>query len=285
MEWFFKKLIIHKNFKLFIIMNDSSGLLKDFIENKPLYSGLYLLGKKGTKREFNLREIQGFCSKCESEKPFHNDSTHDRIGFLLEYEEVIYAEVFFRCVSCRNRVMVFWLRFCQIDDSAIIVEKIGQFPQKELPRSKLLSKFFKSDKEEYNKAIICIANGYGVAAFAYMRRIVENNIVSLLEQIQEGVDKNSDIAKSVNDLKATSPMSDRIKIANNALPDYLKPDGFNPLGQIYALLSDGVHSLTDKECLEKAENIQACLEFMISELAAHKQNKEDFKKRLAALKK
>lgn len=266
-------------------MRDLTGLLKDFFENKPLYSDLYIPRVRGFKEEYKLREIQGFCSQCNADKPFHNTLENDRIGFLLGHEDIIYSVVRFGCVTCQNQEMSFWLRFEQKDGSVIGVKKIGQFPQKELPRSKALSKFFKTDKEEYNKAVICIANGYGVAAYAYMRRIVENNILSLLEQILEDVAADSDIAKSIGELKVTSPMSDRIKIANNALPEYLKPDGFNPLGQIYGLLSDGVHSLPDNECLEKAENIQACLEFMISELAAHKQNKEDFKKRLAALKK
>ncbi|MDC4389422.1 hypothetical protein NQ642_16225, partial [Acinetobacter baumannii] len=128
------------------------------------------------------------------------------------------------------------------------------------------------------------ANGYGVAAYAYLRRIVERNIFDLIELIQEEIDENSPIFKTLQELKSSSPMSDRIGIANKALPDYLKPDGFNPLGQIYGLLSDGVHSLSEEECLEKAENIQACLEFLISELATHKKNKEEFKKRLIALK-
>ncbi|MCB8770167.1 hypothetical protein [Acinetobacter soli] len=268
-------------------MNEEQILLKDFLENKPLYSEVSM------KKDFpmynttsvNFREMVYFCDICESIKPLHNDCD-DYNFFSIAYTDkqtMIFRR--FSCVSCQKFYKEFLIRLVKVDGKSCTLMKVGEYPQKQLPKSKTLSKFFREDKAEYNKAVICIANGYGVAAFAYMRRIVEKNILSLLDQIQESVSQDSAISNSINELKATSPMSDRIRIANSALPDYLKPDGFNPLGQIYGLLSDGVHSLSDSECLDKAENIQVCLEFLISELAAHKQNKEEFKKRLDALRK
>ena len=38
-------------------------------------------------------------------------------------------------------------------------------------------------------------------------------------------------------------MSEKIKVANTALPSHLKPDGLNPLGKLYQALSEGVHTL------------------------------------------
>lgn len=265
-------------------MSNLTSLLQNLFENKPLYSPIILPKKKSLIKTFELKEIQGDCSTCGCSKPFHNLDSHNRVGIINFEEDVKTHVIEFKCVTCDSSSLKFWVRYCQLDDVAISLEKIGQFPQKELPKSKALSKFFLKDKNEYNKAIVCIANGYGVAAYAYLRRIVERNIFDLIELIQEEIDENSPIFKTLQELKSSSPMSDRIGIANKALPDYLKPDGFNPLGQIYGLLSDGVHSLSEEECLEKAENIQACLEFLISELATHKKNKEEFKKRLIALK-
>ncbi|NUF17355.1 hypothetical protein HUN18_17105, partial [Acinetobacter lactucae] len=154
------------------------------------------------------------------------------------------------------------------------LKKIGEYPQKELPKSRALSKFFKQDKDEYNKAVICIAHGYGVAAFAYMRRVVENNINSLLDLISESEDSDPVIKEAILELRKEAPMSEKIKLANKALPAYLKPDGLNPLGTIYKVLSEGVHSLADSECLDKANALQSCIEYLISELATHKRNRE-----------
>lgn len=268
-------------------MNEEQILLKDFLENRPLYNELVIprIFNQHITTTQTLREIEYMCPNCDCMKPLHNDDDNLIIYRFDPSKKKLMTFVAFTCVSCRTFSKSFLVKFEKLEDDLLKVTKIGENPQKELPRSKVLSKFFKDDKKEYNKAVVCLANGYGVAAFAYMRRIVENNINSLLDLIQEDMDKDSSLALSLAELKITSPMSDKIRIANNALPDYLKPDGFNPLGQIYGLLSDGVHSLTDNECLEKAENLQACIEYLISELAAHKQNKEDFKKRLASLRK
>lgn len=268
------------------MLNDHEKI-RELLENKPLYATVDIERNLVYMQEtiLKLTELQFYCEKCEMSKPFHNISLDSIIFSYRSNQYGGFNEVTFDCVTCKKERKKFYLLVLRINNETFRVEKIGEYPQKELPKSRELSKFFKQDKDEYNKAVICIAHGFGVAAFAYMRRIVENNIFSLLDLIQEGVEPNSTLAKSIAELKITSPMSDRIKIANNALPDYLKPDGFNPLGQIYGLLSDGVHSLSDNDCLDKAENLQACLEFLISELATHKQNKEDFKKRLAALRK
>lgn len=265
---------------------DESINFKHFIENAPLYSSITLKNNLKGAFSYILKEIDADCPICDQNKPFHNYtgmiSTVVSIGAM---DKSHFDNVQFRCVTCVSYVKTFWFNSERTEDNLqVVVTKIGQWPQNKLPSSKVLSKFFKKDKQEYNKAVVCLANGYGVAAYAYLRRIVERNILDLIDLIQDEIDDKSPIFQSLQELKINSPMSDRIKIANKALPEHLKPDGFNPLGQIYGLLSDGVHSLSEEECLKKAEDIQACLEFLISELATHKKNKEEFKKRLNALK-
>lgn len=266
-------------------MSDLENILKEFFENSALYTPITLEGRRGWIRAHKLREIQADCPVCDTSKPFHNEDGGDHVIYMTGDVDSREFVLSFKCVTCKISSKKFWVKMTQIDNDSLQFQKIGQDPQKELPRSRALSKFFKEDKHEYNKAVICLANGYGVAAFVYMRRVIEKNINRLLDLINENVDSQSSLAQSLAKLKTTSPMSDKIEIANQALPDYLKPDGFNPLGQIYGLLSDGVHSLPDEQCLDKAQDLQACLEFLISELAAHKKNKEDFKSRLSSLRK
>jgi len=78
-------------------------------------------------------------------------------------------------------------------------------------------------------------------------------------------------------------MSEKISIANQALPEYLIPEGLNPLGRLYKVLSEGVHSYDDGQCLERAKNIQACIKYMISELATRKKNRDSFKSLIGGL--
>ena len=78
-------------------------------------------------------------------------------------------------------------------------------------------------------------------------------------------------------------MSEKIRVANLALPPHLKPDGLNPLGKLYQALSEGIHSLSDTECLERAKAIGECLTFLVSELASRKEHRARFKSLVGGL--
>jgi len=155
-----------------------------------------------------------------------------------------------------------------------------------LERDKVLQKFFSNDSEYYEKAVVCLGNGYGIAAFAYFRRIIENNIFNLLDLINEEAENatnSEEIKVALAELKKESPMSEKIKLANKALPEYLKPNGLNPLGKLYKVLSEGVHHLNDQECLEKTSGVQECLKYLISELSDRKKNQNRFKSMVGSL--
>lgn len=266
-------------------MTETAKLLKDFFENSPLYVPVTLKAENDmhSPRYFQLKEIQAECGVCKESKPFHNNGNNNYVIYLSSWENTNSFTLSFECVTCRQEKKRFWIKIDQNDD-IITFKKIGQDPQKELSRSKDLSKFFKSDKEEYNKAVICIAHGFGVASFVYMRRIIENNINNLLDMINEDEMIDQNIRDALLQLKDASPMSSKIAIANKALPDYLLIGGHNLLGTMYKVLSEGVHSLSDKECLERTKSVQNCLEYIISGLATHKKNKESVKKDVEFLK-
>jgi len=78
-------------------------------------------------------------------------------------------------------------------------------------------------------------------------------------------------------------MSEKIKIANTALPEYLASSGLNPLGKLYQILSAGIHGYSDESCLERAKTLQECIKYLISELSSRKKNRESFKKLVGSL--
>lgn len=267
-------------------MTETIKVLKDFFENTGLYIPVKIKIAESIyfSRAVDLKEIQGSCEICEESKPFHNLRSNNNVVFFSSYESVSNYLLEFQCVTCKTALKSFWIEAEQDDEQVVTLIKIGQNPQKEIFRNKELSKFFKSDKDEYNKAVTCIAHGYGVAAFAYMRRIIENNIMQLLDMIAEDDMVDNSIKSALSELRKESPMSEKISIANKALPSYLLISGHNPLGAMYKVLSEGVHSLSDEECLRRTETVQKCLEYIISGLATHKKSKEAFKNNLDLLK-
>lgn len=78
-------------------------------------------------------------------------------------------------------------------------------------------------------------------------------------------------------------MSDKIKVANKALPKYLKPKGLNPLSRLYKVLSEDVHIWNEQECLDKTSEIQGCVKYLKSELSDRKKNQGKFKSMVGSL--
>ena len=173
-----------------------------------------------------------------------------------------------------------------VDEETIRLQKYGERPRKRLARDPVLQRFLKDDLDNYEKAVDCLSNGYGIAAFAYFRRVVENNINGLLDLVQEDAKfsgEDTQVTAALAELRKNSPMNKRIEIANHALPKHLNPDGLNPLGRLYQVLSEGVHNFSEEECLKKAKETSVCLAYLVSELASRKKNRTRFKNMVGGL--
>lgn len=266
--------------------------IRQFLEKKELYQSEEFSLPTDARSDLCIKEIDGFCKKCGKIKPFQ-DTTHRPVVVGLRSNSIQISELesdlktyAYTCVSCNSEKHIFCIEQTVSDDK-IELKKFGQHPRKQLVRDKQLQKFLKTDIDNYEKGEICLHHCYGVAAFSYFRRIVENNIDELLSNIEnELVSTNSlstEISNAIKELHGKKPMTEKIKIANKALPDFLLANGVNPLGRLYKVLSEGIHKSSDKECLEKAEKLKACLSFLISELSHRREQRERFSKNIGSL--
>lgn len=260
--------------------------IKAFLETAPLYSWREFKKPFANRSSLWISEIDAYCDICEQPRPFQDLRPRGGgAGMAVHALKSGTSYFTFSCVSCRKAHREYLVEQV-LDDENIRIQKYGELPRSKLVRNRVLQKFLKDDLDNYEKAIVCLSHEYGVAAFAYFRRVVENNINSLLDLVQEdaqssGSDKS--ILDALADLRKDTPMSEKIKIANLALPNYLKPDGLNPLGRLYQVLSEGVHSLPEAECLQKATATSECLAFLVSELASRADHRARFKSLVSKL--
>ena len=284
--------------------------IKEFLENSPLYVWREFRKPKIDRVSLWIKEIDSFCETCGQSRPFQDlrsrgtaagmaaalarfsdtippdsRSRGDSIGSADLYLKAGISHFEFTCVSCKKETREYHVEQI-VNKETIQLQKYGERPRKRLARDPVLQRFLKDDLDNYEKAVDCLSNGYGVAAFAYFRRVVENNINGLLDLVQEDAQSSgadSEVVAALAELRGNPPMKKKIKIANHALPAYLNPDGLNPLGRLYEVLSEAVHNFPEEECLSKAKETSDCLAYLVSELASRKKNRTRFKNMVGGL--
>lgn len=154
----------------------------------------------------------------------------------------------------------------------IMIQKVGQFPPFEISAEKEVEKYLTSeDSDNYKKALTNLSVSFGIGAFAYFRRIIENEIKRIIEDIStmdfEGVEN---IKIALHSFEKDHQMANLIDVIDKYLPKSLKELGDNPIKLLYGQLSVGIHNYNDQECLKKAEMIDIVLSYVIKKVNEEK---------------
>ena len=185
------------------------------------------------------------------------------------------------CSACHESTRLFLVRFYKKDGEGtdhLFVEKVGQFPAWDIEMDKGLEKTLGEHAYYYKRGLICESQGYGVGAYAYYRRVIENIIEHLLGSIAnllEGEDKKHYEA-ALESTKADKKAQDRIQLVKDLLPKSLRPEGINPLDIIYSSLSGGLHAEDDSTCLDYAGDIKNALVYLVNEILKKKEHGKTF---------
>jgi hypothetical protein len=107
---------------------------------------------------------------------------------------------------------------------------------------------------ELNRAAGLNSHGIGVGSFVYLRRIIEKYILfpELERLIQEGALTKEQIGLA--DFKG------KVALVKDHLPSVLVENV-----KIYSILSKGIHSLSEKECLEIFNPLLTAIELILDE--------------------
>lgn len=164
------------------------------------------------------------------------------------------------------------IKAAETDQTKLNITKVGSNPPYDISPNRESYKFFtEEDKSLYKKALVCLSQSYGIGAYAYFRRILENEIIRILEAISLLQGTSSDRVKELlikyeNDHQ----MGYLVDGVYQYLPNNLKSIGDNPLKLLYGLLSGGLHAESDDTCMTKAETINELLVFVITKIDEEK---------------
>jgi len=254
-------------------MNNLSEKLREFLEKKPLYSWQKFELPAYSTPFTDLFQIEMECSTCKRSRPFSDRRARGSGSgnSVPKLESSIYSFLF-KCDSCSSSKYAF---FIEVDIENGKIRKVGQSPAWSINLDKDIDRFLEDDSEFFKKALICESQGYGIAAFSYYRRVVENSIGKILDNLRSILEmqgSSSEMIEQIDRALKGIVMDERIKIAKDAIPNSLRPNGMNPLAIIYDTLSAGIHRLPEEECLKNSEYIRVALSYLIKTLS--RQNEE-----------
>lgn len=267
------------------VAQETTNIMMNLIVNKGNYSSVGHITYEQYMDFINKNifyTLDLFCPKCNHEKTFvKQELTPVQLEKRIEHYSPIESdiqytyvahELKYTCPTCRKQI-AFYLYYNKEKNKVI---KIGQYPSfydisrdelKEYQKSSLISD---DDIKQLYKAYTCASESYFVAAYTYMRRVFENLLISAFITYQDEIGLSE---KDFRGLRSDEKL-EKLK-AFLAIDDEI----YKPL---YALLSVGIHTLTEEECGENFELLKSILLDILAEQKAKKE-KEEKRKQIKAL--
>ena len=202
-------------------------------------------------------------------------------GYHPENVFLIYS-----CRNCTKASKTYSLRVAlkkQLTGSAV---KYGEMPTFGPPLPNRLLKMAGDDSDLLLKGRQTENQGLGIGAFAYYRRVVENQKNRLLEDIRKAavrLEADDELLSSIDLAIKETRFSEALKLVKDAIPDGLKVKGQNPLTLLHRALSKGVHGLDDTECLERAQVVRHVLTKLVSNIALVTKEERDLDEAVSKL--
>lgn len=251
---------------------------KEFVEEYPLYRKYKVDNMPSTLDKFPKVQINMSCPICKSNQTFSMRNEYfENAGYMNAPSGGKGVRLLYKCTHCEKFERFFFIKIGG-DKSDTWLMKIGQYPAWEISGEPNVERLLGAHAEYYKKGLICESQGYGIGAFGYYRRIVEETIDELLSEIAdlisgEELEKYND---ALSKTKETIVTAEKIELVKDLLPPILRPDGMNPLSALHSALSQGLHAESDEDCLDLAQHCREVLVFLVNQVAASKETSKSF---------
>ncbi len=176
----------------------------------------------------------------------------------------------YRCRNCLRVGKTYAVHVISRRDNDGTLVKIGEWPSFGPPLPSRLQRLVQSERDLLLKGFQSEKRGFGIGAFAYYRRIVEDEKNSLIDQIIRACKKIVGGDRFIPGLEAAKNrirFTSAIEQIADAIPDALMMAGHNPLTVLHQALSKKIHSETDEACLDAAQAIRTILGEFLHRLA------------------
>jgi hypothetical protein len=251
--------------------------LAGFLSEYPLYSK-FGINQPIEAADLDKLEFEFF---CKNENAMHNfrleagmqNGNGRHVTDCVEGAIVDFTEIFSGiCQSCKEyKIDIILSGGTQKETPKYFIRKIGQFPAPETSLSKLpneMAVFLNNGSRElYSKALKNLDMEYGTGAFAYFKRVIENEMGRIIGAVSNPwSDSQKKINEAISVYKLNGQKSQSIEDISPHLPETLKEHGANILLLLHDVVLTNIHELTEEECMKKSKDIDALLRYLVKKL-------------------
>ena len=264
---------------------DASSLsFKEFLERTPPATEVEVTGlwaykyahRVGNVPSLTTPQLRLHCQTCEGVRTFRSEgappSVHSEppVGsFFLNYT----------CGDCHKqhkRYSIF-VRLAEEGDGGTAF-KYGELPPFGIPVANAVLRLFGKEAPLFMKGRQCENLGFGVAAFAYYRRVVENHkndIIEAIIKVCQTLNVDHELIAELKDAKSEISFQKSVEHIKAGIPQGLLINGHNPLEALHGALSVGLHNESDEECLAAASAVRLVLTDLTEKIASLRQENRE----------
>lgn len=204
-----------------------------------------------------------YCEKCEG---FRFYECTDRTLYVPNTK--IWARGFLKylCRNCEEKNKFYALSVIQTSNVIGTVYKYGELPIFGPVTPARVITLIGPDRDIFLLGRRSENHGLGIGAFAYYRRVVENQkgrIIREIAKVAKKLGASDSVLESFKKAGNETQFTTAIDDIKDGLPTILRIDGHNPLTLLHKALSEGLHAKDDATCLE----LSASIRIVLTELA------------------
>lgn len=194
----------------------------------------------------------------------------------------------YQCRNCQLNTKVYAVRLRRKDSMAMHgrVMKFGEYPAFGPPIPSRVISLVGPDRDIFIRGRRSENQGLGIGAFAYYRRVVENEkgrLITEIGKVAERLGASPEILEQFERASKETQFSRAIDTVKAAIPTTLYIDGHNPLTLLHSALSEGLHAGSDDECLEMATSIRVVLTELAERISMALKDEAELKQAISNL--
>ena len=167
------------------------------------------------------------------------------------------------CRNCGKSLKTYALLLFQKTLLGGLAQKIGEVPAFGPPTPARVISLVGPDRDLFLRGRRAENAGLGIGAFAYYRRVVENQkgrIIREIGRVAKKLGAQPKVLESYEAAEKETQFSKAIDVVKAGIPESLLIKGKNPLLLLHSALSEGLHDEEDENvCLELATSIRVVL--------------------------